>query len=107
MTGVLVPALAPTAATNVATPVLRLTVHVPSPAMVNVALQTESNGSTRQGPLLLPVCRLVPVASAPPPVMRFEKVAVPPGMTAWLSGVATGAVGGLTVGVMVALPTCA
>ena len=39
--------------------------------------------------------------------MRFEKVAVPPGMTAWLSGVATGAVGGLTVGVMVALPTCA
>ena len=107
MTAVLVPGVTPGSATNVATPVLRLTVHVPSPAMVNVALHWLSNGSTRQGPLLLPVCRLVPVASAPPPVMRFEKVAVPPGITAWLSGVATGAVGGLTVGVMVALPTCA
>ena len=45
------------------------------------------------------------VASAPLPV-NVVKATVPPGMTDLVSGVATGAAGGLTVGVMVALVCC-
>ena len=94
------PAVALLSAWKVATPVVRLTVQVPSPAMAKVALHTESEGSIRQGPLVFPVCRPDPVASAPWPVMRLAKVAVAPGMTGLVSGVATGSAGALTVGVI-------
>ena len=45
------------------------------------------------------------VASAPVPV-KVVKATVPPGMIDLVSGVATGAAGGSTVGVIVALVCC-
>jgi hypothetical protein len=101
VTGVLVPDVAPGSASNVTVPVILFTVHVPCPVTVNVSLQTESDGSTRQGPAAFPVCRPVPEARPPDP-MRSVNVAVPPGTTCWVSGVAVGAGGGETVGVIVA-----
>jgi hypothetical protein len=47
------------------------------------------------------VCNCVPVAKPEVPVM-VENVAVPPGITGFVSGVATGVGGGVTVGVIVA-----
>lgn len=99
--GVRVPLATDGSAANVATPVVLLMVHVPSPATVTDALQMLSLGSTRQGPSLLPVCNDVPDASADVP-MTFVNVAVPPGVTDLLSGLATGVGGGAIVGVMVA-----
>ena len=100
------PGVAEPDATKVATPVVRSTVHAPSPVMAKVALHTESEGSIRQGPLVLPVCSDAPVARAPCPVTRLLNVAVPPGMTGFVSGVATGSAGSVTVGVMRADAAC-
>ena len=79
-------------------------VYVPSPAIVTTPSEShvagEEPGVMRQ---VKDVFNPAPdVASAPVPV-RVVNVAVPPGITALLSEVATGALGAATVGVIVAL----
>ncbi|CAB4649977.1 unannotated protein [freshwater metagenome] len=87
-------------ATNVATPVVRSIVHVPSPLMVTVVPQRLVLGSTRHGPFTEPDCRSAPVPNPPLPI-TVVNVAVPPGNTDCVSGVAIGALGGSMVGVIV------
>jgi hypothetical protein len=102
--GVLVPCVALASATNVTTPVATFNVYVPSPAIVTMpsASHVVVFGVSRQvADVLSPAGD---VASAPVPV-SVVNVAVPPGITALDSGVATGALGAATVGVTVALAT--
>ena len=88
-------------ATNVTTPVDVFIVYVPSPAIVTtpsashvvvLGIYKQVDAATSPTP---------EVASAPVPVI-VVKVAVAPGMTDSVSGVATGNAGIATVGVMVA-----
>ena len=76
--------------------------YVPSPAIVTMpsASQLAVFGVYRH--VLLVLSPTPDVASAPVPV-NVVKIAVPPGITAFDSGVATGAAGMETVGVIVAL----
>ena len=104
--GVLVPCVALASATNVTTPVAAFNVYVPSPAIVTMPSESqlagEELGTIKQ---VREVLRPTPdVAKAPVPVIVVN-VAVPPGITALDSGVATGAFGAVTVGVIVALAT--
>ena len=99
--GVFEPCVAFTSATKVTTPVAAFNVYVPSPAIVTtpsashvVVLGVSKHVTAAFNPA-------VAVANAPVPVIVVN-VAVPPGITALLSGVATGNGGGTTVGVMVA-----
>ena len=105
MSAVFVPAVAFASATNVTTPVDGFSVKVPSPVMVTTLSESHAAGLElgvmRHVALAPLVCSCVPVASPDVPVI-VVKVAVPPGITAFVSGVATGAGGGVTVGVMVA-----
>ena len=104
VTAVFVPADAAGSASNTGTPVIRSIDHVPSPEMTNVSLHTESDGSTRHGPSPAPVRSPVPVASAEFPT-TFVKATEAPCSTLFCCGLAAGAAGGLTVGVIVAVST--
>jgi hypothetical protein len=105
VSAVFVPAVAFASATNVTTPVAGLSVKVPSPATVTTLSASQAAGLElgviRHVAFTPLVCNCVPVASPDVPVI-VVKVAVPPGITALVSGVATGAGGGVTVGVIVA-----
>ena len=105
MSAVFVPAVAFASATNVTTPVVGFSVKVPSPAMVTTLSASQAAGfdpgAMRHVALAPLVCSCVPVASPDVPVIVVN-VAVPPGITALVSGVAIGAGGGVTVGVIVA-----
>ena len=98
--GVLVPSEIVPKAVNVATPVDRLSVHVPSPIITTSSLGSHSSvaGSMRQ---VLEASSDTPDASGVSPVMLLN-VAVPPGITVCVSGNADGGGGGVTVGVIVA-----
>jgi hypothetical protein len=98
---VFVPAVALTSAAKVTTPVVVFKVYVPSPAIVTTpsASHVVVLGVRRH---VEEVTRPTPeVASAPVPV-NVVNVAVAPGITAFVSGVAIGAGGAVTVGVTVA-----
>ena len=103
MSAVFVPAVAFASATNVTMPVVGFNVKVPSPAMVTTLSESHVVvvGVYRQVLLSPLVCSWVPVASPEVPVIVVN-VAVPPGITGFVSDVATGAGGGVTVGVIVA-----
>jgi hypothetical protein len=105
VSAVFVPAVALTSATNVTTPVVGFSVKVPSPANVTTLSASHEAGLElgviRHVALTPLVCNCVPVAKPEVPVIVVN-VAVPPGITAFVSGVATGAGGGVTVGVIVA-----
>ena len=105
MSAVFVPAVAFVAATKVTTPVVGFSVKVPSPAIVTTLSASHvaglDDGVIKQVTFAPLVCNCVPVASPDVPVIVVN-VAVPPGITAFVSGVATGAGGGVTVGVIVA-----
>ena len=99
------PWVALTSATKVTTPVVVFNVYVPSPAMVTTPSASHD--------VVLGVIKQVDAATRPTPEVArpFEpvivvNVAVPPGITASVSGVATGAAGAVTVGVIVALASC-
>jgi hypothetical protein len=84
-------------------PVVGFNVKVPSPAMVTTLSESHVVvvGVYRQVLLSPLVCNCVPVAKPEVPVIVVN-VAVPPGITGFVSAVATGAGGGVTVGVIVA-----
>jgi len=100
-----VPWVALTSATKVTTPVVVFNVYVPSPAMVTIpsASQVVVLGVTKQ---VDAATRPTPEVAKPFAPVIVVKVAVPPGMTASVSAVATGAAGAVTVGVIVALASC-
>ena len=101
MIGVFEPCVAFTSATKVTTPVEVFNVYVPSPAIVTTpsASHVVVLGVNKH---VAEVLSPTPdVASAPVPVIVVN-VAVPPGITAFDSGVATGNPGIDTVGVIVA-----
>ena len=100
VTAVFVPSANGSVATKVTTPVAWLIDHVPS-LLVNPVLQTVGvAGSIKQVAVAPVVASPVPVARPELPVM-VVKVIVPPGSTDFVSGAAVGAVGGVTVGVIV------
>jgi hypothetical protein len=105
VSAVFVPAVAFASATNVTTPVAGFNVKVPSPEIVTTLSASQTAGLEagviKQVAFEPLVCNCVPVASPEVPVIVVN-VAVPPGITAFISGVATGAGGGVTVGVIVA-----
>lgn len=99
------PCVAPASATKVTTPVEVFNVYVPSPEIVTTPSASQV--------VVLGVIKHVDAATRPTPEVAkpFEplivvKVAVPPGITALVSGVATGAAGAVTVGVIVAPANC-
>jgi hypothetical protein len=98
---VFVPVVALTSATKVTTPVEVLSVYVPSPAIVTTpsASQVVVPGVIRHVDAVLNPT--VDVARPLTPV-NVVKLTVPPGITVFVCGVATGAGGNPTVGVMVA-----
>ena len=98
------PATALLSATKVTTPVAGLRVNTPSPAMEMTlsASQVVVEGTYRQVAVAPVVCNCVPVASPEVPVIDVY-VAVPLRSTDSVWAVATGAVGAVTVGVIVAL----
>jgi hypothetical protein len=101
---VFVPVVAAGSATKVITPVVVFKVKVPSPAIDTMPSGSHAAGDDA-GVMRHEEEATSPtpdVASAPVPVMVVN-VAVPPGITALDSGVATGAGGSATVGVIVAL----
>ena len=99
--GVFEPCVAFTSATNVTIPVATSSVYVPSPAIVTTPSESHVVvlGVSKQ--VTAAFNPAAAVANAPVPV-SVVNVAVPPGITALLSGVATGAAGEETVGVIVA-----
>ena len=99
--GVFVPDVIPATATNVTTPVVVLSVYVPSPEMVRVAPHVFGVTDVFTRHVADVVKAGPPVVASPPVPVNVVNVAVPPGTTTFDSGVATGAGGGVTVGVMV------
>ena len=97
------PATALPSATNVTTPVAGLRVNTPSPAtaMTLSASHVVVAGTYRQVAVAPVVCNCVPVASPEAPVIDVY-VAVPFRSTDRVWAVATGAIGAVTVGVIVA-----
>ena len=103
---VFVPAVAAGSATNVTTPVDVFKVKVPSPAIVTTPSASHAAGDDPG------VMRHVEAGTSPTPdvarplvPVMVVKVAVPPGITTFDSGVATGTGGSATVGVIVAPAT--
>jgi hypothetical protein len=105
VSAVFVPADALAAATKVTTPVAGFNVKVPSFAIVTTLSASHTagleDGVMRHVAFAPLVCSCVPVAKPEVPVIVVN-VAVPPGITGFVSGVAAGAEGGVTVGVIVA-----
>ena len=101
------PCVAFTSATKVTTPVVVFNVYVPSPAMVRIPSASQASGS-EAGVIkhVDPATRPTPEVAKPFAPVIVVNVAVPPGMTAFVSAVATGATGAVTVGVIVALASC-
>ncbi len=102
VSAVFVPCVALTSATKVTTPVDVFNVYVPSPAMVTTpsASHVVVLGVIRQ---VTEVLKPTPEVASPLAPVNVVKVAVPPGITAFDSGVAIGTAGIETVGVIVAL----
>jgi hypothetical protein len=100
--GVLVPAVIELSAVNVTMPVAGSRTYVPSPVMVTELSSSHVvvAGVNKQVSLAPVVTRPVPDARPELPVIVVN-VAVPPGNRDLVSGVATGAVGGSTVNVIV------
>jgi hypothetical protein len=100
---VFVPDVAFASDTYVTTPVAGLSVNVPSPEIVTTLSESHVvvPGVYRHVTPVPDVLRSVPVARPDVPVIVVNAT-VPPANTALVSGVASGAGGGVTVGVIVA-----
>jgi hypothetical protein len=91
------------AATNVTTPVAAFSVYVPSPAIVTMP-SASHNAGDEPGVMRHVELVLKPATAVARPLLpvKVVKATVPPGMTDFDCGVALGAVGADTVGVIVA-----
>jgi hypothetical protein len=89
-------------ATNVTTPVDVSSVNVPSPAIVTIPSASHDAvlGVYRH---VADVLKLTGVVARPPVPVTVVKAVDPPGITIFVCGVATGAAGIDTAGVIVAL----
>ena len=101
MMGVFTPDVALFSATNDTTPVLVFSVYVPSFAIVSEVPHVFGVTDVFTKHVADVVNAGPPVDAKPPVPVRVVNVAVPPGNTSFCCGVAVGAGGGVTVGVIV------